>query len=670
MEELRLRKQSLASQVDGLTTEEMALRVTRRRGLTQEELVARCGLSVEGLRKIERDRVCPLDDTLLLLARALRLTESEREMLLAAARQGRARRASSHPAGVHVTLRAPDGARPPLGGAARLPALLTSFVGRQEAVAQLVAMLQPQPERGQGLSSAGSCRLVTLTGPGGCGKTRLAYAVAARLETVFADGVRVVEMASLPAAGTDVSSVEQAVATVLGLAPRSARPSLATLIAVLQDRELLLVLDNLEHVVAACRAPVAALLRACPGIQILATSREALGIAGEWIWPVSPLSLPGHVADGGVRPWEQSEAVTLFVERARARMPAFTLDGAGAGEVVAAICRRLDGLPLAIELATARLPALSIADLMERLDNRFALLSRGNAAAPPRQQTLRATLDWSYHLLTPSAATLLRRLAPFAGGWTFAAAARVCCDGTLPERAVLDAITELVEQSMAQVDPVTVTTAEPTRYSMLETIWEYSRQILIETEGSAQARALQRRHLEWCIELVVQQDRLECALSVEETCLQDIVPIRSKYKPPADVVRQPSGSWQRMLEQEEDNLRAALGFALAEPACIEQGLQLSAALWPFWLERGSLREGRRWLALALAASHTRDWQQASPAEIRRHKTLYCSRAAALYGAGHIAEQQGAHAQAQILFAEHTGLCHALHDAHAVSDSTA
>jgi non-specific serine/threonine protein kinase len=667
-EELRLRRQSLAAQVDGLTTEEMLLRVTRRRGLTQEELVARCGLSVEGLRKIERDRVSPLDDTILLLARALRLTDSEREMLLASAGQGRAKRMSSRPAGVSAMLRTSDRTRPPLGGATRLPAQLTSFVGRKEAVSRLLTMLQPQLERGQALSNAGSCRLLTLTGPGGSGKTRLALAVAAQVERVFADGVRLVELASLPAAGAGVSSIEQAMATALGLAPRSSQSSLATLITVLQDRELLLVLDNVEHLVTACRSPVAALLRACPGLRILATSREALGIAGEWTWPVPPLSLPEDVADGRVGTWEQSESVALFVERARARVPGFTLD-AGTGEMVAAICRRLDGLPLAIELAVARLPVLSLGDLAARLDDRFALLSRGNAAAPPRQQTLRATLDWSYRLLTPSAAILLGRLAPFAGGWTFAVAAHVCSDTTLPESAVPDALTELVEHSLAQVDPVTVTGAETVRHSMLETIRDYARRVLIETEGAAQARSLQLRHLAWCIELVVQpENQSMCALPAEETRVQDT---SGEHELQAEVVSLHSREiWLRALQPEEDNLRTALGFALAEPACIEQGLQLAAALWPFWLGQGSLREGRRWLALALAASRTKDWQQTTPAVLRKHEPLYRSRAAALYGAGRLAAQQGAQAQAQALLGEHSALCRALHNALAVSDSTA
>ena len=212
-----------------------------------------------------------------------------------------------------------------LGGAAGLPAPVTSFVGRQEAITHLVALLESQRDQENSDPNAGSCWLVTLTGPGGCGKSRLALAVAARLQPFYSDGARLVELAAVPA-GAEASSIEQAVATALGLARGTSRPSLATLIGALQDRNVLLILDNLDHVAAACRAPVAALLRACSGLRILATSREALNIAGEWVWPVPPLSLTsGDEASAGAGMWERSEAVTLFVERTRTRVPNFTL---------------------------------------------------------------------------------------------------------------------------------------------------------------------------------------------------------------------------------------------------------------------------------------------------------------------------------------------------------
>ncbi len=359
-------------------------------------------------------------------------------------------------------------------------------------------------------------------------------------------------------------------------------------------------LDNLEHLVDACRPPIAALLRACPGLRILTTSREAPGIAGEWVRTVPPLSLPATNGLGLLtKTEEKSDAVTLFVERARTHIPGFSLGGPSA-VAVAAICRRLDGLPLAIELAAACLLVLSLSDLAARLDDRFAILSRGNRAAAPRQRTLRATMDWSYRLLPPTAAALLRRLAPFTGGWTFAASAYVCVDAALPEEAMLDALFILVERSLVQATPSTLTGGGSARYGMLETVRAYANVLLREEEGPAQARAFRCRHLAYYLHLAEHpMSRFTPYLCDDPTlplpatsCVstQGDQSLTTVYEDPA-IRNESTTAWLNTLVLEEDNLRAALDFAMAEPLSIEQGLRLAAALWPFWLWRGALREG-------------------------------------------------------------------------------
>lgn len=453
-------------------------------------------------------------------------------------------------------------------------------------------------------AQAEPCRLMVLTGLGGSGKTRLALEVATSVGGHFPAGVRLVDLAAIPR-GAGVAAVERAVAGSLGLQGPASRLSLASLIAALQGRTLLL-LDNCEHLIDACRTLVAALLRACPAVQILATSREALGILGEHLSPLPPLALPPeHEVDpvrlGGY------EAVALFVDRAAARVPGFALD-AHAAPLVARICTQLDGLPLALELAAARLPALSLGDLAARIDDRFALLSRGNGAAPPRQQTLRATMDWSYELLSDRAAQLLGRLSVFAGGWTLAAAERVCPDQGLSRGPILEALTELVDRSLVQTSHLPVTTG---RYWLLETVRQYAR-LRLEEGAPVTAPGSALLHLRWCVALATWPDRT----------------------PPQGTSL---ATWAATLEPELDNLRAALLFG--EAAAHAEGLTLAASLWPFWLHGGSLREGRRWLERLLGATEA----EGQPTGMAR------TRAEAWYGAARLAERQGAHAQARNLY---------------------
>jgi transcriptional regulator with XRE-family HTH domain len=378
-------------------------------GLSQEALAERAGLSVAGLSALENGRrKAPYRHTVLLLARGLGLSAAEIARLDAAIVRGRV------PAPTAVPAReVPDRATTPAGEAAgdtsprqsartNLPVALTSFIGREHEQGEVQALLDV-------------ARLVTLTGAGGAGKTCLALAVAGELVGHYADGVWLVELAAL----ADPALVPGAVAQVLGVHEDPRRDLQVVLADFLRERHLLLLLDNCEHLLAACALLASRLLRACPALHILATSREGLGLAGEQLYRVPSLSVPDprHLPPPDLV--GSYEAVRLFVARARDRRPDFTLSAQNA-RAVAQICARLDGLPLAIELAAARVGAMSVEAIAARLDDRFRLLTGGARDALPRQQTLRATLDWSYDLLGAGERLLLGRLAVFAGAgrWT------------------------------------------------------------------------------------------------------------------------------------------------------------------------------------------------------------------------------------------------------------
>lgn len=314
-----------------------------------------------------------------------------------------------------------------------LPMQLTSFIGRQREMAEVKQLLT-------------NSRLLTLTGAGGCGKTRLGLQVSADLLEEYVDGVWLAELAAL----TDPMLVPQAVASVLSAREEPGRQQIETLTDFLKLKSLLLVLDNCEHLVAACAQLATALLRFCPNLWILATSREALGIAGETIWRIPPLSLPS----AQMAPLErliQYEAVRLFIERATAVLPAFTVTNQNA-PAVAQVCYRLDGIPLAIELAAARVKVLTVEQIYDRLDNQFRLLTGGSRTALPRQQTLRGAIDWSYNLLSEAEQALLCRLSVFAGGWTLEAAEAICAGENIDEIEVLDLLTYLADKSLVIVE--------------------------------------------------------------------------------------------------------------------------------------------------------------------------------------------------------------------------
>jgi predicted ATPase/DNA-binding XRE family transcriptional regulator len=398
------------------------LRIAAR--LTQEALAERAGLSVRGLQDLERGQsLRPRRDTVELLAIALTLSTADRAALLALAAPQPQR-----------PLEAPQSGGPLDPGPGVLPAPLTALLGRAREVEEVSALLLRE-----------EVRLLTLTGPGGVGKTRLALQVVGSLSEHMAGGVTFVDLTPL----RDARLVPHAIAQALGLAERGGQRLLEALVAYLQARPMLLLLDNAEHILEAV-AEVAALRAACPALRLLVTSRVALRVQGEQVYPVPPLALPTTGEVTSPEGLEQVAAAALFVQRARAVRPDFALTEVNAA-AVAAICARLDGLPLAIELAAVRVESLTAGGIAARLDDSFRLLTGGARDALPRHRTLRAALDWSYDLLSPPEQQLLERLVVFAGGWTLPAAEVICTGGAVEDQAMLDLLSELVHKSLVQI---------------------------------------------------------------------------------------------------------------------------------------------------------------------------------------------------------------------------
>ncbi len=442
------------------------------------------------------------------------------------------------------------------------PPLLSPQAPRHNLPLALSSLIGREAEQGDVLALLATARLVTLTGSGGVGKTRLALAVAAELMDQYADGIWLVELAPL----SEPSLVPAAVAQVLGVREEPSRPLTATLVDHLKDKRLLLFLDNCEHLVAACADLAAALLRACPGLSMLATSREGLEIAGEQRWRVPSLSVPDprHLPPPELT--GSFEAVRLFVARAKERHADFALTAQNA-RAAAQICARLDGIPLAIELAAARMPALGVEGLAARLDDRFSLLTGGSRDALPRQRTLRAALAWSYDLLTEQEQLLLDRLSVFAGGCTLAAVETVCAGDGVEKWEMLDLLGGLVNKSLVQTEE---RQGGEMRYTLLETVRQYGQERLAAGDT---AEGPQDRHL-------------ACFLALAEEAAPQIAGPEQ-------------AAWLERLEIEHDNLRAALGRAVDHERST-LALNLVGELWSFWSARGHLSEGRRWLDLALA----------------------------------------------------------------------
>jgi non-specific serine/threonine protein kinase len=486
----------------------------------------------------------------------------------------------------------------------------TTFVGRTIDLAALRQALDP--------AVPSSTRLLTLTGVAGSGKTRLALAVAEAVRAAYQDGVRLVDLSPLPAsAAADLMTVVAATLAALDLHEQAGQELLDTLIASLRSRRLLLVLDNCEHVVAASAALAAHLLDACPALRILATSQQALGQAGELVWPVAPLAVPPQPTheptSEELQLLEQCDALQLFVQRAHAVQPGFALHRGTAASVVA-ICRQLDGLPLAIELAAARLGVPPVDDLLTRLDDRFRVLGRGRHALTDRHQALQTTMDWSYGLLDPAEQALLRRLAVFAGGWDLAAAEAVSADGeVVAVEALLELLDGLLWRSLVYVH---MADGVP-RYGLLGTVRQYGLQQLERADETALVRY---RHLAWCVALAEQ------AAPALLGSQQDV--------------------WLARLNREHDNLRAALQWALDRRLTM-LGLRAAAALGQFWRRRHQ-REGRRWLAAFLALAGEDDDAASRAARVR-----------ALESAAWLAQDWQDFAQASTLFARSGALRRAL-----------
>ena len=498
-----------------------------------------------------------------------------------------------------------------------LPVALTSFVGRERALDAIVRRL----------SGDAGVPLLTLSGPGGIGKTRLALEAAAAgpVRDAFPDGIWLVEFAPL----ADPALVPSAVAAALGLRASAGRSLPDALADALRPGRVLLVLDNCEHLLDACAALAEHLLRACPGLRVLATSRQALGAPGEVTWlvpPLAPPQLPSPAA-GAAGPARlpaaavaTSGAVRLFVERAQAALPTFRLTDDNA-PAVAEVCRRLDGIPLALELAAARVGALTVDLIARRLGDRLRLLTGGSRTVLPRHRTLRALLDWSHDLLSPPERLLFRRLAVFAGGWTLEAAEAVGAgDGVEPD-GVLDLLVHLLDKSLvlpeAGADGVG-------RYRLLETVREYAAERL----EAGESATVRRRHATHFLALA----------ELAEPALRG----------PAQT------AWLGRLDAEHDNLRAALRWAL-ESDEIETGLRLSGALVRYWEIRGHLAEGRGWLKAFLARA---------PAG----GALATSRAKASNATGNLAKLQGDYAAAGAAYEQSLALWRAACDRRGIANA--
>ncbi|MBC8065610.1 MAG: tetratricopeptide repeat protein [Chlorobia bacterium] len=485
-----------------------------------------------------------------------------------------------------------------------LPIQLTSFVGREREMEEVRGLLE-------------SSRLVTLTGSGGAGKTRLALQVAADVIENFSDGAWLVELAAL----TEPAQVLRTITQSLGIHEESGRPLIDVLVESIRAKRTLLILDNCEHLLDACAETSELLLRAVPDLRILTTSREPLGIAGERTYRVPSLGLPPQISVGPnphtpgevaftAADLNQYEAVRLFIDRAVLSSPSFVVTNESA-PALAQLCTRLDGIPLALELAAARCRALSVQEIYARLDDRFRLLTGGSRTALPRQKTLRALVDWSYDLLSEPERMLLMRLSVFSNGWTIEAAESVCLQVSGEDEDVLDLIMSLVDKSLVIADSGQV----GTRYRLLQTVRDYALDRLLVTGGVEQVRSA---HRDFFYGLTV-------------SAAGHLRGIDQK-------------SWLDRLESEHDNLRAAIQWSVMQGDMEEKGLQMCSNLYYFWWIRGHLSEGKSW------------HQQLLQVTSGRHSI---ARGNALQTGGNFALYQGDYATAKELFEQSLDVCQGL-----------
>ena len=508
-------------------------------GFSQEILAERARMSARGIGALERgDRRTPQRDTVALLADALSLRGEMR----------RAFEAAANPVGSRSVKRGSVTAGPwPARPSSNLPLPMTTFVGRETEVAEIAVLARQH-------------RLVTLTGPGGIGKTRTALQVASALADVVDGGVWLAELSSL----SEGRRVAGAIAAPFGLQEPPNRAVLEVLVAFLECRQVLIVLDNCEHLIDDVRDAVARLLRCCPGVRILATSREALSIAGERRYVIGPLPFPLEREGSNAQGLLTFDAPALFVERATAVDGRFVVDDQNAADI-AQLCRRLDGMPLALELAAARVGMFSPGELTHRLDDRFRLLTTGDPTAQPRQRTIRALIDWSYDLLSAEEQSLFRTLAIFAGGFTIEMVAKIYAMLGGDDARTIDLLTSLVDKSLVQPE----LDRGRTRYRLLESVQHYAHERLVERADDA---TVARAHATAFLALAKESE--------------------ATYGRAADV------EWNARVRPELENWSAALRWSLADRGDVSVGVALAASLrwvWNAWDQP----EERRWTPLAL-----------------------------------------------------------------------
>jgi predicted ATPase/DNA-binding SARP family transcriptional activator len=501
--------------------------------------------------------------------------DAETTALYARLREQVKRKAAAPP----VLVREEEAAIPRVSG--YLPHSLTDLVGREDERLEVAQLLRRS-------------RLVTLAGAGGIGKTRLAREVAGEVVREYEEGVWLVALEAL----SEGRLVIQQVASVLGIREERSRTYLQSVTDHLRHKRLLLVLDNCEHLLEASAQAVAHLLTECGEVRVLATSREALGITGETVWRVPALAVPDveHLPQGPatlVRVLTGYESVQLFVERAEAVQKSFTLSGSNA-RLVAQVCHRLEGIPLAIELAAARIRAMSVEQIAERLDNHLGLLNTGSRSAQPRQQTLRATLDWSYALLGEAEQSLLLRLSVFAGGCTLEAAEQVCSGTGVEAGQVQDLLASLVDKSLVQFEEQESVEG---RYRLLEMVRQYAAEAL---QAGGETAVMRRRHRDYFLVLAEEAEKQLRGAAQKK--------------------------WLIRLDREHENLRGALAWCGLDPDTVDDGLRLAVALWRFWDMRGHYSEGRAYLTAALQRGGAEELPQL--------------RAKALNGAGVFASAMG------------------------------
>jgi len=547
--------------LDEVTFGEWLKRRRKTQGLTQAELALQINCSTSLIKKIESEERFPSRQIVEQLADVFTVPPDERELFQKFARGNW----MAAPTDTEDTPWNTSHSRH------NLPIQLTSFIGREKDIVDIKRLLE-------------SAHMLTLIGPGGSGKTRLCIQVANEVLKQYKDGVWLVELAPI----LDPMLVPRTTAIAIGLREEPQRPVIDMLCDYLLQKKLLIILDNCEHLVDACAQMTERILQAAPDVKVLASSRETLGNTGEVTYNVLPLKMPDLADLPPLDSVSQYEAVKLFIDRATSVIPEFkvTIENA---PIIAQICHRLDGIPLAIELAAAKIRVLGVEQIARRLDDRFKLLTGGSRTALERHRTLRGAVDWSYDLLSPKEQVLFRRLSVFVGGWTLRAAESVCGDepeqGTVRNDEVLDLLEQLISKSLASKEEVN----GRTRFRMLETIRQYAIEKLVE---SGENDLLHDKHLDFFLNLV------ESA----EPCLR----------------RTEQVEWLGQLDPEIENLRVALGWAMKSSSA-EIPLRMTGALGRFWELRDYWLEGARWLDQALDM----EWDDANKEiKLARAKALY------------------------------------------------